>query len=179
MLNFTSLGGSGFSCAGGDKPLIVFPVKGKGSGKDSITLLSKPEENPAKSVISWPGEYNAAGISIRGIGQADGQHVSHVVEVDGHRCAFLAAPLMEWTDTELALLGEVDILVIPSDNVKLIQKLVDELDPRILILTPDAAGKIDPEVIRICGAQGKARVSEFKIKGSLQAEGREVVLLGE
>ena len=99
------------------------------------------------------------------------------MEVDGVRAAFIAAPFEEWTDHEIELLGEVDVLVLPNDNPKIAQKLIDELDPRLLVLVPNADGKFDSELLRSCGATGKEHVKDFKLKGSFSAEGREVVVL--
>ena len=179
MLTFTSLGGSTLKCLGGGKPLVIFPGKKteKSAWKDAVALLSAPEEEPAKGTISWPGEYNIADVSLKGIGQNEGQQVSFVAEVDGVRCAFLSGPLQDWTDHQLETVGEIDLLVLPQGDVKLVQKLVDEFDPRVLVLVPDENEKLEAEVLRACGAQGKERVSEYKLKGSLPAEGREIVVM--
>jgi hypothetical protein len=177
MLTFTSIGGIMFKCTGGVRPLVVFPAKASEYSKDGLTLLPSPEEEPSKSVISWPGEYDFGGLLIRGIGHKEGQQVSYVVEVDGVRCAFLSSPLQEWTDDQRELAGEVDVLTLPSDGVKLVQELVDEFDPRVLLLLPSEKGKVDADILRICGAQGKAPQKELKLKGQLPAEGREVIVL--
>ena len=142
-----------------------------------MALLPAPEEVPSKGNISWPGEYNLAGISIRGIGQKEGQQVSYVAEIDGVRCAFPSVPLEDWTDHQIEMIGDIDVFVVPQGDAKLVQKLIDEFDPRILLIVPDESGKFDPEILRTCGAQGKEHVSEYKLKGSLPAEGREVVVL--
>ena len=179
MITYSSLGGQTVKCLGGDKPLVVFPGKSteKSAWKDAVVLLSTPEEAPKGSTISWPGEYNLAGISIRGVGHKEGQQVSYVAELDGVRTLFLSTPLEDWTDQQLALVGEVDVLVVPQGDAKLVQKLVDEFDPRMLVIVSDESGKLDPEILKSCGAQGKEHVSEYKLKSSLPAEGREVVVL--
>ena len=63
--------------------------------------------------------------------------------------------------------------------MKASQKLLEDVDPRMLILVPSEKGKMDPEVIKACGAQGKELVDELKVKGSFSAEGREVVVFGK
>ena len=174
-LTFSSLGSSAVQVTGAERSLAFFP--GKAAGKDVLAFFALPAEEPPKNTISWPGEYNIAGVSIRGVGQKEGQHVSYGMEVDGVRAAFIAAPFEEWTDHEIELLGEVDVLVLPNDNPKIAQKLIDELDPRLLVLVPNADGKFDSELLRSCGATGKEHVKDFKLKGSFSAEGREVVVL--
>lgn len=179
MLTFTPLSGSAVRCAVGPRTLVFFPEKGadKDSLKDALVFLSVPEQEPSQNTISWPGEYHEGGIAIRGIGHNEGKQVSYVMEADGTRCAVLSLPLQDWTDHELEIAGDIDVLVLPSDGVKLAQKLVDEFDPRALIIVPGHDGKIDADLLRACGAQGKERTKEYKIKGSLPAEGRDIVLL--
>lgn len=175
MLTFTASGPTTVRLQHGRGSLVVFPENTK--AKEGLLLLAKPDETPAKGTISWPGEYDVEGVAIRGIGHDEGTVVSYAVTVEGTRCAFLSAPLRDWSDHELELLGDVDILCIPTDDPKALQKLVDEIDPRVLI--PLASGSADKhaESLKICGAQNVESVTEYKVKGSLPAEGREVVLL--
>lgn len=175
MLTFTSLGGNTLKCTGGPRPFIVFPKKPE-SG--TLCLLPSPEESPDRDRISWPGEYDVAGITIRGIGQAEGQKVSYVVGADDLRIAFPASPLEEWSDEDIEKIGDVQVLVLPADDVKKCQMLLDEIDPRVLLIVPAADGSLHPDVLKACGAVDKEHVKEFKLKGSLPAEGREVVVFG-
>lgn len=176
MLTFTHSEGSGLRITGGPKPVSVFVTKA--SNGDDIRILANPEEEPTPNTISWPGEYDRAGITVRGIGHADGQQVSYMVEIDECRIAFPSSPLAEWSDTEIEQLGDVHVLVLPAEDPKRCQKLLDEIDPRMLLLVPAADGSLHPDVIKACGAAGKEQVSEYKMKGSMQAEGREVVVFG-
>lgn len=177
MITFSSLGGSAIQCDTGIKNLIVFPEKGDVSGAD-LVLHGAPEEEPAPNTISWPGEYDYNGLSVRGIGHDDGGKVSYAIQVGNVRCAFLSPPLHDWDDYELELLGDIDILVISGNDSKLLQKMVDEIDPRILIPLPTKEnGSAFAEVLKNFGAQGVEAVKEYKQKGSLPAEGREIVVL--
>lgn len=145
-------------------------------GEKDLLLISDPEDVPGKDILSWPGEYDVGGVTLRGIGHNEGKQVSWLAVVDGVRLAFPSTPLHDWTDEELQALGDVHVLVIPAEDAKKVQKLLEDLDPRILVLIEGEKG-IDSEVLKICGAVGKEQVSEYKIKGSLPAEGREVVVL--
>ncbi len=173
MLTFTSLGGTSVRLTGGTKPFVVFPAKPE--HKDAIVLMPNPQEENTDSMLSWPGEYNLAGVSIKGIGHLEGQQVSYVLEADGIRIAFLSAPLQDWTDKQMELVGEIDVLVLPVSDSKLTQKLVDEFDPRILLLLRTDAKDAYDAVAKIIGV--KETVEEYKLKGSLPAEGREVICL--
>jgi hypothetical protein len=172
MLTFSAAAG-GVSVSGGARRVSVFS-KGK---EDDVHLLAAPEEQPSGNTISWPGEYDVAGITLRGVGHEEGQQVSWLAVIDGVRCAFPSSPLRDWTDAEIEALGDVDILLLPAEEPKAAQKLIDEVDPRVLILIDGKNGKIHDDVVKHCGAQGKVTVAEYKQKGSFPAEGREVVVL--
>lgn len=174
MLTFTSAGTLGLRLQGGDRPLVAFDPSLVRPG--DLLLLSVPKEEPKDSVLSWPGEYDFSGITIRGIGQNEGQHVSFLVVVDSIRCGFFASPLQEWPESHIALLGQIDVLVLPSDESKHMQTIIDDIDPRVLILLPGSTGQVSADVLKACGAAGKEFVREYKLK-SLPAEGREVVVL--
>ncbi len=158
-------------------PLVVFPEKAAGNDAKSIVLLALPEEDaqPA-NILSWPGEYNEGGVSIYGIGHKEGQQVSYVAEIDGVRCAFLSSPLQDWTDRQIETVGEIDVLTLPTENAKVAQKLIDEFDPRVIILLPTSDKEAYAAITKLIGVKGEA-VSEYKLKSSLPAEGREVVVL--
>lgn len=158
-------------------PIAVFPEKSDNFDEKTLVLLSVPEEEVrTPNVLSWPGEYNEGGISVYGIGQMEGQEVSYVVEVDGVRCAFLASPLQDWTDHQIEMVGEIDVLSLPAENAKIAQKLIDEFDPRVIILLPTSDKEAYAAITKLIGAKGEA-VSEYKLKSSLPAEGREVVVM--
>jgi len=123
-------------------------------------------------VLSWPGEYNEAGISFKGIGHGDGQQISYVAEVDDVRCAFLSSPLKDWTDKQMEVAGDIDVLTIPTDDAKIAQKLIDEFDPRVLILLPAPKDDFDA-IAKVVGATAGSAVSEYKQKAlSPQKDGR-------
>lgn len=175
MLTFTHLSGSSLRVVGGGIPVVSFPEK---AVEGSVNLFPSPQEFPSRENVSWPGEYDVAGVTIRGIGQQEGQKVSYIVETDGTRIAFPVTPLQAWSDADIEQMGEVHILVLPAEDAKLCQALLDELDPRILMIVPGSDGSINPDVIKSCGAVDKELVSEYKLKGALPQEGREVVVFG-
>ncbi|HVW66488.1 MAG TPA: hypothetical protein VHA78_02025 [Candidatus Peribacteraceae bacterium] len=173
MLTFTSLGGVTLKCSGGPRPFIAYPKKPE---EGTLCLLQSPEEMPSHERLSWPGEYDISGITVKGIGHMEGQKVSYVVDVDGVRIAFPASPLDDWSDEDIEKMGDVHVLVLPAEDVKKCQTLLDEVDPRVLFIVPGSDGSLHPDVLKACGAIDKEHVSEFKLKGSLPSEGREVVV---
>lgn len=156
----------------GKRAVTVYAAKP--AEADDILLQSAPEETPSPNVLSWPGEYDTAGITFRGIGQDEGKQVSFLMIHDGVRCAFPSSPLHPWSQDEIEHLGGVDVLALAGDDAKAIQTLVDEIDPRVLILLPGKDG-IAADVLKACGAVDKEPVSEYKLKG-LPQEGRDVVV---
>lgn len=174
-LTFLFDGATGITCTGGSLPVVAFPAS---PVEGAVTLLSSPEQTPRQRIMSWPGEYDVAGISIRGIGHDEGKQVSFVVEIDHVRIAFPCSPLAEWGDEDIEHLGDVSVLVLPADDVKRSQKLLDDIDPRVLLLVPAADGTIHADVLKACGATGVEPVVEYKLKGQLPAEGRETVVFG-
>ena len=175
MLTFTSLSPTSFRLNNGEATLTVFPDAAGKSKEDGITLLGLPEERETQGTISWPGEYNMNGVSVRGIGHDNGKQVSYVADPDHVRCAFLSDPVKDWSDKQIEAVGDIDVMVLPAADAKLVQKLVDEFDPRVLILLPGKDKEALKSVEKVIGV--KERVNEYKIKGSLPAEGRQVVVL--
>lgn len=175
MITITSLGGKCIKCDIDGKTIVAFSDKPDSSA--DLSLLGAPEEEVTKGVISWPGEYDVDGIAVRGIGHEEGQKVSYAVDNGSVRIAFISTPLHEWTSYNLELLGDIDIMCLPADDAKLAQKFIDDVDPRILIPLPTKDEKTFVELLKAIGAQDKEIEKEYKIKGALPAEGREVVIL--
>ena len=147
-------------------------------------LLAEPRDEHNASIISWPGEYDYGGMTIRGLGDPStssggGSHVSYVVTTEGLRCGFLSSPLGSWNEQEIELLGDLDVLVLPAEDAKLVQTIVEEVDPPVVIPLPGKDPKVYREVLQACGAKEVAPVSEVKLKkSSLPTETREVYVLG-
>lgn len=177
MAIITSLGGLTLRCTFGKTDFVLFPSSADKAGSEgTVTIFANPDENPPERTISWPGEYDFNGIFIRGIAHEDGRQVSYIINSEGVRCLFLSSPLHSLSDAELAVVGDIDVLILPTDDAKIVQHLIDVVDPRVLIPLAAKDDKVFQEVLKICGSVGKEEVDEFKIK-SLPSEGREVVLL--
>lgn len=153
-------------------------VFGNSSQENGISLLAAPLELPDATTISWPGEYDFSGVAVTGISHADDTCVSYVLRAEGMSIAFVHSPMHEWSTHEIELLGPIDVLVLPAGTSKFVQLLIDEIDPRLLIVTPGNEPELLADTIKICGATGKEVQKQYKIKGSLPVEGREVIIFG-
>lgn len=174
MLTFTSPAAGCLKISGTTKPVLVFPSKVP-TTDDVIALCSTPVEQALDTVISWPGEFNLSGVTVRGIGHGEGQQVSFVIDADDVRIGCMSQPLTEWTEKQMEAAGDLDVLAVCPGDAKLTQKLVDEFDPRIVLLLPGEAKSDLETVIKAIGV--KETTAEYKLKGSLPAEGREVYVL--
>lgn len=156
---------------------IKFALFPKEAVKNTYSLLSHPEEDMRDKVISWPGEYDFANMTLRAIGQQDGKQVSYTAAIDGMRCGFVDQPLMEWNDADLQLMGAVDILLIRPDDQKKAAALVEAVDPRVVLIVPTKEIDI-AATAKACGAKDVQTVNEFKAKsGSLPSDTRQVLIL--
>lgn len=177
MITVTSLGGATIECSFDKTTTIVF-ADPKEKKKDGVLYVyGTPDPEPDEGTVSWPGEYDMEGIMMRGIGHDEGKHCSYVMEYDGYRLGFVHSPLHDWTDHNLELMGDIDVLFMPTDNPKLLQKIVDEIDPRVLIPLDTGGDEKHAESLKVCGALDKEPMKEYKIKGALPSEGRETVVL--
>ena len=175
MLVFSLLQNGGLQVTGGPKSFAVF---GEGDAKTEVTFVAAPEEELANGRVSWPGEYDFDGLAVKGLGQEEGQKVSYRMEANGVKLAFIAPQLQEWSDGEIGQLGDIDVLVLPAEDAKKVQKMVEEVDPRVVMLVPPAGKKVGADILKACGAEDADTVKEFKLKGALPSEGREVVVFG-
>ncbi|MDD3896843.1 MAG: hypothetical protein PHU04_03310 [Candidatus Peribacteraceae bacterium] len=178
MITMTYQGGTTVLLKTGKQSVIVHAENGYVQKENEIVLLEAPEEKPALRTISWPGEYDIDGVSVCGIGHDEGASVSYMVEIEGVHFAFLDSPLKDWSDSQIEFLGDIDVLCVPSDNPKALQKIIDDIDPRVLIPLNTGGAEKYAETLKVCGAQGKEAVHAFDVKkGSLPTEGRDIVVL--
>jgi hypothetical protein len=153
----------------------VFPEK---AAKDTWALLSHPDEElKNKKAVSWPGEYDFEGVTVRAVGQEEGKQVSFACNTGSIRSAFVDTPVLEWSDPEIEKLGDIDVLVIAADNPKKVTAFVEAIDPRVVILFETKSGDL-AGTAKALGVTSVTPVSEFKVKpGSLPSDSRQIVVL--
>lgn len=176
MLTFTPKKGAACTVEIESVTFDVFPAE---APKEGWALLSHPEEEmKSKQVVSWPGEYDFAGISIRAVGQDLGRQVSYSCNMEGVKVMFVDTPVLAWTDTDLEKVGDVDVLVVAADDAKKVQALVEAVDPRVIILSSVKGGDL-AGVAKACGLASVQTVDKFTVKhGALPQDNRQVVVLG-
>ncbi len=175
MMTFTASSTAACSVKTDEAQFDVFPAK---VPKDTWCLLSHPEEAlENRKAVSWPGEYDFGGVTVRGIGQEEGKQVSYTCNTGGIRAAFVDAPVLAWSDAEIEKLGDIDVLVVAADDAKKVIALVEAVDPRIIILTETKDGDL-AGVAKACGMASITPEKEFKVKpASLPTDSRQVVVL--
>lgn len=165
-------------CSSEEGSLLLFPDGKVTTGEKTWTLVADPQENGDKRMISWPGEYDYNGISIRGIGKGENDQVSYIVTAEGIRMGFISSPMQDFTEKDEEIIGDLDILVVPADDAKKAQNLIEEIDPRVVIPVKTKDEKVFKEVIAACGGKDVETVKEVKFKKStLPSETREVYVL--
>ncbi|MEQ1849667.1 MAG: hypothetical protein ABL890_03700 [Candidatus Peribacteraceae bacterium] len=154
----------------------VFPAKIE---KDTWTLAMHPEEELTnEKVVSWPGEYDFGGISVRAVGQEDGKQVSYACNAEHVNMAFIGSPVLSWSDNDVEKMGDIDVLVISADNAKKVQDAVEAIDPRMVVLLETDEGDL-AGCLKAFGKNDAISVKDVKIKKSGLPQGsREVVVLG-
>jgi hypothetical protein len=162
----------GFSYTTDNGTIAVFSEP---STPDQVSLHSTPTEVPDTKRISWPGEYDFSGTAITGISHQDDDVVSYVLQSEQVVCGFLVDPLVDVSNENLERLGTIDVLIITAAPGKLVQKIVDEIDPRIVIVQLGSNAEHNAETLKTVGGEGIEHSDKYKVK-TLPADGREVVV---
>lgn len=128
---------------GGTRILIEPPSKESGLAvprlKSDILISTKPLNNENGAfVIDSPGEYEVKGVNILGIG--DGDNTIYSIEMDEIKIAHLGFIKKELDNEKLELLGEPDIVLVPTGGLKdelfdaeAAVKLINKMEPKIAI----------------------------------------------
>ncbi len=120
----TSLGEGAIRAQNGETVLLMDPVSGRHKGNAIVRTKTRLSETPVpeKDVITFPGEYEAAGIEIRGFATGS----------DAHEVT--SAYVVTWDGIRMLLVGDHDAL---PEGESLEQ--IGEMQPEVLIL-PMATG---------------------------------------
>ncbi len=150
---------------------MVFFTDQKAS--QDISIAGEPR------IFALPGEYEAGGISFVGF-QANGA-TPFLVEWEGIRSLFLGTLSdIKTADAIIDFAGTVDILyLVPSGQSQALQKIVDNIDPRIIVpLMGDGVSKnaFDSFIKELGEKPEKMDKLTIKKKG-LPAEGQRIIIL--
>lgn len=158
--------------------MLLFPEAKFKAGEGTKVLYDSPKENGSDNEISWPGEYDYGGISIRALGKGENDRLSYIISAEEMRCGIMGSPLPEFTEAEEEVIGDLDILVIPAEDTKKAEKIIEDIDPRVVIPLKTKDEKSYREVLAACGGKDLEEVKEVKLKKStLPMDTREVYVL--
>ncbi|MGI8634567.1 MAG: MBL fold metallo-hydrolase, partial [Segetibacter sp.] len=140
-----------------------------------------------KILISGPGDYEVAGISIKAIAaQSRGdekqtQITVYRLDIAGFRVAILGHIADELSDSQLESIGVIDVLIIPVGgngytlDGQAAAKLTRKIDPKIVIPTHYADSALKYEVaqdtldsfLSSLGANSHEKVDKLKLKQAI------------
>ena len=177
-MKIQSQGGTSLLIETQNGSLLLFPEGKVKAGEGTRILFDTPKESDSANELSWPGEYDYNGISIRAMGKGDTDQIQYIVSVEDMRCGIMNSPLPEFTEAEEGLIGDLDILVIPAEDAKKVQKIIEDIDPRVVIPVRAKDEKAYRDVVAACGGKDLEEVKEVKLKKStLPTDTREVYVL--
>lgn len=112
------------------------------------------------------------------MGKGENDQIQYIVSAEDMRCGIMSAPLPEFTEAEEEVIGDLDILVIPAEDAKKAQKIIEDIDPRVVIPVRANDEKAYREVLAAVGGKDLEEVKEVKLKKStLPVDTREVYVL--
>lgn len=203
MLQISPLGHSCFQIADEHLCVVTDPFDKKIGAlpaelrADVVTAASEQEkgavqelvEVPQNRVFDWPGEYEVAGVQIRGLATS----LENTIFV--FRFAEMSVAHLGNLDKELSSelvdqLGQVDVLLLPVGgagvlDAKLAKKTVDLLEPRVVVPMHFADEKIRvsglapvTDFLREMGKSDLEKQTELKLKKTdLPVDGTQVIWL--
>ena len=135
-------GGGCYKISASDADIIVDPQSSPSTGgRLKGGLVLKTEETlpidfnkTAENEITIPGEYEISGVKIRGVAlpsSGDSIRSAYKILLDGLHLAFLGDVDDELSEKVLDVLGDVDILFVPSKTVS--GKIIKSIGPSIAI----------------------------------------------
>lgn len=172
-MKITFQGNFSFKIETNKKTLLLNPQKNAAADKNLVlTIFSHFEEGDSfaeKPAIAWPGEFEYGGIAVKSYATRE-DSLAQYFELDGVRIAFLGDLKKIIAPEKLEPFVNADILFLPkiADGMpnKDLKKLVEEIDPRILVLAGEEA--FFSEVFKELGADKPETLAVLEIeKGSL------------
>ena len=134
----------GIKCQVGDLSLLVDPEKNSSADVILRSFYKLPFEQVPQNVVIGPGEYEIAGIHIKGIelrteSGKDKIHTAYTAKMDDIRLCFLGTLESELGEDVMDHIGEVDILFLgaggPHLEAKKAASLIKQLEPKAIVLT--------------------------------------------
>lgn len=141
----TSLGDGAIRVQNGDTVLLLDPTSARHKADALLRTITRLDETPVpeKDIITFPGEYEAAGIEIRGFATGSDAHevtTAYVVTWDNIRVLMIGDHEALPEGESLEQIGEMqpEVLVIPmatAEQALWAAKLAKSLDAKLVIPT--------------------------------------------
>lgn len=139
-------GDNHFTIKGREAVVQIDPNDTKNSG--SVVITSQGDySGEADFVFDWPGEYEARNVIIHTIPVGVGDDEVRVIslEIDGIRVGNLGKLSEDLDEKVVEELGDIDILMVPMTlKPKVAQSLIEEVDPRMVILSRFGSDDLPP-----------------------------------
>lgn len=146
--------------------LSVNPASNVSATLTLRTKIELPVVSAGPEIIQGPGEYEVAGIKVRGISlekesSAKLLATAYIVDMDDLRLCFLPQSVKSFDEGFLDQLDEVDILFLDStDDVKKTADFIKDIEPRVVVLKGDKYVKVLAEEL----GQSVESVDKLSIK---------------
>jgi hypothetical protein len=140
---------------------------------------SNQEDFASKKAINWPGEYELEGVLVKSFNTEKNQ-LAHFFKIEDVRFGFLNDLSIVLNEEQLEPLVNSDVLFLPKTSSGLknkeLKKIVEEIDPRIIILMGETA--LFPELLKELGSEPVQSQQEYAISvKNLPVEHTEIVEL--
>jgi L-ascorbate metabolism protein UlaG (beta-lactamase superfamily) len=162
------------------------------------TSLEFPEHKDAAFTAELPGEYEVAGVVIRGIAarshmdeEGKNSAVIYTIQADESKVVILGHIFPELSESQLEQIGMVDAAVVPVggsgytlDGIGAL-KVIKQIEPKVVIPTHYADKAIKYEVpqaelaeaVKNLGMEVSEKVDKFKIKPAELSDSTRLVVL--
>lgn len=173
MLTIKYIGHSSFLIKGKDASVLTDPfdsemvgIKFPKTEAEIVTVSHDHKDHNQtskvtgmKKLISGPGEYDVAGVSIIGIksfhddskGTERGVNTIYIIEIDDVRIAHMGDLGHELSEKKLSMIGDINILMIPvggeyTVNAQTAAKITRVIEPNIIVPMHFLADKLNSQV---------------------------------
>lgn len=124
-----------------------------------------------------PGEYEVMGCMVDGV-YISGDNTAYSLVVDDVHIGYIVALEETLTDEQIESIGGVDVLIIGAkeDQAELINKVVGQIEPRILI--PILHNQVELDKVKVEFGKDVDAIDKFKVsKKDLPSGSQELVIL--
>ncbi len=179
-------GQSSFTIKGSSATVAIDPQND--NIKANVVLFTKQDSESGikdAKILSWPGEYEVSNVSIEAIPSVPPQDKPiniFTFAIDNIRICSLGTLSTDITEAMFERIGDIDILIVPVGskdvlNTKQAQTIVEEIDPRVVILSCYEGAP--SEFLKAVGKTDLSPKDKFsvKLKSELPEATTEFVLL--